>query len=357
MPIPLPYPVAGVHDLPMEVLHRIMGDTNQQDAAALMLASKHLYDAIRTPSIWKSLDFSTLDTSAANFVKFASECQELTLRSDSPEEIVCFLEKLQKLGATDSVVTLRAIVTEPCVRMTSQLFTAAAMFPRLEALSMHFQGVTADSDEIFVDVEMPMLRVLEFVEIDDHEILNDDDEMGVSMMFSDACRFPALETVKLVLHTSNVLAVVHRMPALRNLTYVAEDDCYPEEEMTKLAGRRFDSITLSTQYEGAGALIRGVAECEAVRHMTLVAYDDLSIYTALPNVAEITVILAAGATLAMDFVALEEAGHEAVTVRSPAQAGSFRLSACPSVDRFVEFWNSHVLRVSNTMLTIDPSPV
>lgn len=361
IPLPLPDPAlgfaAGVHDLPLEVLHRIVGDTDQQDAAALMLASKQLYDAIHTPSIWKSLDFSTLDTSAANFVKFASECQELTLRGESPEEIVRFVEKLQRLGATGSVVTLRAIVIEPCARVTSKLFEAAAAFPRLEVLSMHLQGVTEDSDDIVVDVTMPKLRVLEFVEIDDHEILEDDDEMSVSMMFSDTCRFPALETVKLLLHTSNVLAAVDRMPALRNLTYVAEDDCYPEEEMTKLAGRRFDTLTLSTQYEGAGGLIRGVAECEAVRHLTLVVYDDLLVDTALPNVAEITVILAARATVSADFVALTEARHEAVVVRSPAQAGTFKLTACPSVDRFAEFWNSHVLRMSNTALIIDPSLV
>ena len=348
MPIPLPYPVAGVHDLPPEVLHRIVGDTNQQDAAALMLASKHLYDAIHTPSIWKSLDFSTLDTTAANFVKFASECQELTLRGESPEEIVCFIEKLQRRGATGSVVT----------RMTSQLFEAAAAFPRLEVLSVHLQGVTADSDDILVDVTMPKLRVFEFVEIDDYEILDDDDEMGVALMFSDTCHFPALETMKLVLHTSSVLAAVDRMPLLRNLTYVAEDDCYPEEEMTKLAGRRFDTLTLSTQYEGAGGLIRGIAECEAVRHLTLIVYDDLVVDTALPNVQEVTALLATRATLAMDFVALtEEAQHKAVVVRSPAQAGTFRLTACPSVDKFAEFWNSHVLRVSNTKLVIDPNLV
>lgn len=358
MPIPLPYPVAGVHDLPPEVLHRIVGDADQQDAAALMLASKHLYDAIHTPSIWKSLDFSTLDTTAANFVKFASECQELTLRGESPEEIVCFIEKLQRRGATGSVVTLRAIVIEPCVRMTSQLFEAAAAFPRLEVLSVHLQGVTADSDDILVDVTMPKLRVFEFVEIDDYEILDDDDEMGVALMFSDTCHFPALETMKLVLHTSSVLAAVDRMPLLRNLTYVAEDDCYPEEEMTKLAGRRFDTLTLSTQYEGAGGLIRGIAECEAVRHLTLIVYDDLVVDTALPNVQEVTALLATRATLAMDFVALtEEAQHKAVVVRSPAQAGTFRLTACPSVDKFAEFWNSHVLRVSNTKLVIDPSLV
>lgn len=360
--LPLQYPggvagVAGVLDLPLEVLHRIVGDTDQQDAAALMLASKQLYGAIHTPSIWKSLDFSTLDSSAANFVQFASECQELTLRGESPEEIVCFIEKLRRRGATGSVVTLRAIVVEPCARMTSQLFEAAAAFPRLEVLSMRLQGVTADSDDILVDVTMPNLRVLEFVEIDDHEILEDDDEMGVSIMFSDTCRFPALETVKLLLHTSNVLAAVDRMPLLRHLTYVAEDDCYPEEEMTKLAGRRFDTLTLSTQYEGAGGLIQGIAECEVVRHLTLLVYDDLVIDAALPNVREVTVILAARASVSMNFVALtEKARHEAVVVRSPARAGTFRLTACPSVDKFAEFWNSHVLRVSNTALVVDPNP-
>lgn len=356
MPVLLHPPLTGVHDLPREVLHRIVGDADPHDVAAMMLASKNLYSAIHTPSIWKSLDFSTLDDSAADFMKFASECQELTLRNESPKEIVRFLKKLEDLGATTSVVTLRVIVTEPARSMTSKLFEAASKFPNLETLGIHFQGVER-SDDIFVSVSMPRLRSFEFSEVDDYEPGYDDDAMGLSLLFADTCSFPALETLKLVTHTSNVLAAIDRMPVLRSLTYISEDECYPEEEMTKFEGRQLDTLTLCTQYDGAASLLRALEQSSSIRHLTLIANNDLTVYSALPTVRELTFLVAAGITLTLDFMCITDKGnHEAINVTSHANLGTLRLSACPSMTRFVEFWNSHALRVSNTIkVIIDPT--
>ncbi len=359
MPIPLlPHgAAAGVQDLPPEVLHRIVGGAGLHDAAALMLASKELYAAIHTPSIWKSLEFSTLDASAANFVKFASECQELTLRNESPEEIVCFMEKLEALGATTSVLTLRAIVTEPCERMTSQIFEAAAKFPNLETLGVHIQGVE-NADDIFVDVVMPRLRVFEFAEVDDYDPVYDDDAMGLSFLFGDRCSFPALESVRLVVHTSNVLAAVDRMPLLRSLTYISEDECYPQEEVTKLEGRHLDTLTLCTQYDGISALTRALAEAGGVRHLTIITHADLTIYSPLHAVRELTFLVGAATTLTLDFKSIsEETRHDAITVRSATHYGTLRLSACASMQRFVDFWSTNVLRVANTRVIVDPGLV
>jgi hypothetical protein len=283
-------PPLGLDCLPPEVLYKVLSD-DQTGRAACMVASRGLYRALHTPSVWTSIHFDQLEPRALDFLRFAKECRSLSLATESADEALWFLEAAAAtcpaLGA--SLTGLRVRVTGGG-RVPGGLPAALTAFPALETVAVDLAHVAEVSDARFeASPAAPggcrALTSFSWIEAADEP--GGSRGCHVSGMPGLAAYAPALADIHVEARTCDVLDPGRGFfAAARRVTYLGSHEVY---QHACLDGLDLDELRLHVHPESdRWRLAAELARARRLGKLWLTVDDDLALLARVP-VEELTI--------------------------------------------------------------------
>ena len=274
---------AGLDGLPPEVLYKVLAD-DQTGRMACMLASRGLYRALHTPAVWTSIHFDQLEPRALDFLRFAKECRQLSLATESADDALWFLE-----SAAATCPALQTSLTGLRLRVTGGLPVPAGLaaaltaFPALESVAVDLARAEV-SDTRFGDAPAgprgcPRLTSFSWIEAAD-----DAGERGchVSGMPWLATYAPALADIHVEARTCDVLDPGRGFfAAARRVTYLGSHEAY---EHARLGDVDLDELRLHVHPESdRWRLVTELSRARRIGRLRLtVDVDDLDLLARLP---------------------------------------------------------------------------
>lgn len=249
-----------VHD---DLLVRIMGMCDQPTKTSAMLACKALCTASMGVGAWTDVTFKDLDVTAVEFMK-RHKCPTVRIRSDCPDDVAWFFDRLKR----EQVLCMQHVHVDFgfVQRLPVDLLDGLAQHAPLCTLTVAVEDVTDTSEVAFPsDTHLPHLTHLTITERDSAEVV---------VWFGDA-RFPSLRCLDLHVSLSDVMGAVTRMPSLRTVRYLYdEEDSGETMEDARLAGLHLDSLELTVGPDTSFVdLWRELATC-SVKRLVLHVMDD-----------------------------------------------------------------------------------
>ena len=307
-------------DLPCEVLARIVGACDQPDKVACMTACKALSAAATAVGAWSDrVTFRDLDASAVAFMA-RHRCPSVSIDTACPDDVPWFFDKLHAAGvACIRELEVRLSGGGPSggggggrsavQRVPMDLLAPVARHATLRCVRLSVEGLEDTCEVAFpADTHLPELHTLEIVE----EPV--DGSRQLIVWFADAhAGLPALETLVLDVGLSDVMAGLRRLPALKRVRYLYDEEQGGETfEDVSLAGLDLDCLETAVGEETAYAdLWRELAAC-TVRRLVLHLMDDwLYLSDPLsPGLRELVVTMhVAHADVKVDFPVVRDLKH------------------------------------------------
>jgi hypothetical protein len=272
--------------LPPEVLYKVLSE-DQTSRVACMLASRGLYRALHTPSVWTSIHFDQLEPRALEFLRFAKECRSLSLAAETADEALWFLEAAAEtcpaLGTSLARLQLRVVGGGP---VPGGLPAALTAFGQLESVAVELAGAEpseARFSDIPSETRLPSLTSFSWVEAADDVGSRACRLSGMSRLTAAA---PALADVHVEARSCDLLDSEARPAALRRVTYLGSGEQY---EHARLADLNLDELRLHVHPESDRwrlaaelALARRIGKL----HLTV---DDHFVLLSRVNVEELTI--------------------------------------------------------------------
>jgi hypothetical protein len=262
--------------LPEDMLRKCAGLMDQSSRVRCMMASKSLYARLHVSSIWTSVHFTDLDYRALDFLRFATNCERMSVTNASPDDVQWFLETAADMcpSLAQSLVALDISVTETsCVvtRVPHGFADVLTMFPALETASVRLPAMR-DVCHVGLPASprvpggMSRLRALEWTEADE--------DANVHLDISPAAGYAGmLHTVKIRARTCDVLA--SRFPSLRVLEYEATRETY--DDARGLTGADLDVLDLHVLDMADGAaLLAALSTARRIGQLRLTVCDDFA---------------------------------------------------------------------------------
>lgn len=254
--------------LPGEVLADVMRLAGQPARVQSMLACKALSEAASAPGVWASVIFSDLDLSAVRFME-RHRCAEVSILSDTPDDIAWFLNALTDSGMTDCIKRLRLDIGR-VQRLPEDLLCAVSRHGCLEQFTMFVDECEVPCELIFPRTSsLSNLRKLTIVE-------NSMDVKNVVVFFcATQPRFTSLEEVHIDVGMSDLLDRCGHLPHLRRVTYHFDmEESGETYENAELQGLDLDLLEMDVNCEtDLPHLCRELEKC-TVRRLVLHVCDD-----------------------------------------------------------------------------------
>ena len=263
--------------LPEEMLRKCAGLMDQSSRVRCMMASKSLYARLHVTSVWTNVHFTDLDHRALDFLRFATNCQRLSITNPSPDDVQWFLDAAADScpSLAQSLVSLDISVTESsclATRVPSTFADVLTMFPALETARVLLPATRDVSHVEFpaapvVPGGMSRLRELEWTE--------SIEDANVHLDISPAAGYAgALHAVRVKARTCDVLAA--RFPSLGVIEYEGTRETY--DDALGLTDADLDVLDLHVLDMADGtALAAALSSARRVGTLRLTVSDDFAI--------------------------------------------------------------------------------
>ena len=260
--------------LPEDMLRKCAGLMDQSSRVRCMMASKSLYARLHVSSVWTNVHFTDLDHRALDFLRFATNCERLSITNPSPDDAQWFLDAAADScpSLAQSLVALDISITACVVtRVPSTFADVLTMFPALETACVRLPATRDVSHVEFpaaprVPGGMSRLRELEWTEADE--------DANVHLDISPAAGYAgALHAVRVKARTCDVLAA--RFPSLRVIEYVGTRETY--DDARGLTSADLDVLDLHVLDMADGtALSAALSSARRIGTLRLTASDDFA---------------------------------------------------------------------------------
>lgn len=262
--------------LSVSVLRRVAAMMDQSSRVACCMACKALEEALRHPAAWPRATVYKPDGIAEEYVSSVG-VKELHIVWNDARDVERFLDSLASRGMHSTITSLRLSMGHANFGRASTLLHSISDFAALVDLNIECEDVPQPACLAFPRGQFAGLQRLHSLRVAEHA--SNDGTRKLEVYFDDA-RLPSLAEINIRVATSDIVAQVHRLPALRVLNYWCERETY---EDASLDGARLTLLAVNALSPNSlDYLMCALSRARQVDTLLVRCFADVSLQTYIP---------------------------------------------------------------------------